>query len=196
MRNIAEPDQDHFDYITTMSSSLPCKHGVQSSCPRCLQQEQQEQQEQQQSRMPRSNSMNFIPSVPTTYGTRSYLTPASENGLAASLQSYHTAIGASVGNGTSSNSNGWWIPKSSSHYQHHQQQQRYGTSENAQLSKSPTSFLGTFSDDFNYFEVVLDNGTRQKRSVSLSTVPYLDHTHSNHNNNKGKANINYNYNEM
>ncbi|KAG2224607.1 hypothetical protein INT45_003747 [Circinella minor] len=196
---MAEQDQDHFEYITTMSSSPPCKHGAQLSCSHCLQkkqkQQQQEQQEKQESRMPRSNSMNFIPSLPTTYGTRSYLTPASENGLAASLQSYHTAMDASVGNGNSNNSNGWWIPKSSSHHYQHQQQQRYGASENAQLSKSPTSFLGTFSDDFNYFEVVLDNGTRQKRSVSLSTVPYLDNIHSNHNNNnKGKANINYNYN--
>ncbi|KAI9272770.1 Fusaric acid resistance protein-like-domain-containing protein [Phascolomyces articulosus] len=130
--------------------------------------------------------MNFIPpSIPTTYGTRSYLTPTSDSGLAASFQSYHTA-NHSVGNGTSNAGNGWWIPQQS---HHQQQQQRYGTLENAQLSRSPTSFLGTFSDDFNYFEVVLDDGTRQKRSVSLSTVPlYLDNSHHNNNNNKGKAN--------
>ncbi|KAI9497668.1 Fusaric acid resistance protein-like-domain-containing protein [Zychaea mexicana] len=139
--------------------------------------------------------MNFAPSVPATYGTRNYLTPTSDNGLAASLQSYHTATGASVGNKnstpttTNGHSNGWWIPQQSYHHQQHPQ--RYGPHDSSvQLSKSPTSFLGTFSDDYNYFEVVLDDGTRQKRSVSLSTVPlYFDGSHGNGN---GKARANYN----
>ncbi|KAI8142257.1 Fusaric acid resistance protein-like-domain-containing protein [Fennellomyces sp. T-0311] len=133
-----------------MSGSLPCKHGKQSSCLRCQQQ------------MQRSHST----SIPATYGSRNYLTPTTESGLAASLQSYHTATGTGGGAG-----NGWWIP---------QQHQRNAPPDAQLLSKSPTSFLGTFSDDFNYFEVVLDDGTRQKRSVSLSTVPlHLDGAHSN-----------------
>ncbi|KAI9311285.1 hypothetical protein BX666DRAFT_2032292 [Dichotomocladium elegans] len=63
---------------------------------------------------------------------------------------------------------GWWIPQPVAG---HRQQQQPPDHNGAQLSKSPTSYMGTFSDDYNYFDVVLDDGTRQKRSVSLSTMP-------------------------
>lgn len=46
----------------------------------------------------------------------------------------------------------------------------YGSLDSGMLSKSPAGsyFHDYFSEDY---EVVLDDGTRQKRSVSLSTMP-------------------------
>jgi hypothetical protein len=63
----------------------------------------------------------------------------------------------------------------------------YGSLDSGSLSKSPAGsyFYDYFSEDY---EVVLDDGTRQKRSVSLSTLPQLDFGKK-----KYKANYNHFY---
>lgn len=63
----------------------------------------------------------------------------------------------------------------------------YGSLDSGSLSKSPAGsyFHDYFSEDY---EVVLDDGTRQKRSVSLSTLPQLDFGKK-----KYKANFNHSY---
>lgn len=76
-----------------------------------------------------------------------------------SLQSFYTARSLY-------NTGAWPIPSSPSATRYPWSRQQPGLLVDTGLSKSPTSYI---SDD--YYEVVLDDGTRQKRSVSLSTLP-------------------------
>ncbi|KAG2230804.1 hypothetical protein INT48_008745, partial [Thamnidium elegans] len=66
----------------------------------------------------------------------------------------------------------------------------YGSLDSRMLSKSPAgSYFGDYYNED--YEVVLDDGTRQKRSVSLSTMPAT--TPTEHNKKKYKANYNHLY---
>lgn len=66
----------------------------------------------------------------------------------------------------------------------------YGSLDSGMLSKSPAgSYFGDYYNED--YEVVLDDGTRQKRSVSLSTMPIS--TPIEHNKKKYKANYNHLY---
>lgn len=68
----------------------------------------------------------------------------------------------------------------------------YGSLDSGMLSKSPAGsyFHDYYSEDY---EVVLDDGTRQKRSVSLSTMPIVTPMEYGSSKKKYKGNYNHSY---
>lgn len=149
------PSEDDPSHYTMTGSAIACIHGRHSAqCVRCQQQRYHQQ-------------------FPATFASSAYQLAPEQLGTSP-LSSYQTA--ASFTNHTQQQqqrTNGWWIPRSTSG----NSVTAAAVMPDAQLSKSPTSYMGTYnsSDDYNYFDVVFDDGSRQKRSVSLSTVPlYLD----------------------
>ena len=147
------PSEEDHAHCTMVGSAITCIHGRHSAqCVRCQQQRYNQQ-------------------FPATFSSSAYHLAPEQLGASSPLSSSYQTAASFTNHIQQQRTNGWWIPRSTSG-----NSVTAAVMPDAQLSKSPTSYMGTYnSEDYNYFDVVFDDGSRQKRSVSLSTVPlYLD----------------------